>query len=345
VPESLFSLLVVAAFAIIGLVFFWPKSGLFWRWQRARQMTERVLIEDTLKHIQESGMNGRRPTLQSIAGSLGISTNLAADLLSSMEAHKLLEAQAGEFELTPSGRAYALQIMRAHRLWERYLADETGFVENEWHDQAHRYEHMLSPAEMDALAKRLGHPTHDPHGDPIPTAQGEVVPHRGRPLTMLDIDQPARIIHLEDEPSAVYAQLVAEGLWPGMELHLTEISPHRVRFWADGDEHVLAPVVADNISVLALPQSPEESEPVPDQRLTDLKPGEKAKVASISRSVRGMERRRLLDLGILPGTAVEAEMASPSGDPTAYRIRGAVIALRREQADHIHVKRQKEAVQ
>jgi DtxR family Mn-dependent transcriptional regulator len=283
--------------------------------------------------------------MQSSAGALGISVNETADLLSKMEARKLLQAKEGELYLTPGGRDYALQVMRAHRLWERYLADETGFAEDEWHDQAHRYEHMLSQADLDALDKKLGYPTHDPHGDPIPTARGEVVPHRGRPLTTLEVDQPARIVHLEDEPSTVYAQLVAEGLWPGMELRLTELSPQRVRFWAEGDEHVLAPVVADNISVLALPQGPQEPKPVPGQRLTDLKRGEKAKVVSISRNVRGVERRRLLDLGILPGTAVEAEMTSPSGDPTAYRIRGAVIALRREQADHIRVRRQKENAQ
>lgn len=343
--EPLISLLVAAFVVALGLLFFWPERGLFWRWQRSRHMTERVLIEDLLKHIQERDMNGRRATMQSSAGALGIPVSETADLLTKMEARELLQAKKGELHLTAAGRDYALHVIRAHRLWERYLADETGFAEDQWHEQAHRYEHMLSQAEVDALSRELGHPTHDPHGDPIPTAQGKVVPHRGRPLTTLEVDEAARIVHLEDEPSSVYAQLVAEGLWPGMELRVTELSPHRIRFWAEGDEHVLAPVVADNVSVLALPEGPEEPEPVPGQRLTDLLPGEKAKVASISRNVRGIERRRLLDLGLLAGTAVEAEMTSPSGDPTAYRIRGAVIALRREQADQIRITRQKEVVQ
>lgn len=343
--EPLISLLIAALLVALGAVVFWPERGLFWRWQRSRHMTDRVLIEDLLKHVQERDINGRRATMQSSAGALGISVSEAADLLTEMEARDLLQAKEGELRLTPAGRDYALHVIRAHRLWELYLADESGFAEDEWHEQAHRHEHMLSRAEVDALARQLGHPTHDPHGDPIPTAQGQVVPHHGRPLTTLEVDEAARIVHLEDEPATVYAQLVAEGLWPGMELRVTELSPHRIRFWADGDEHVLAPVVADNISVLALAVGPEEPEPVPGERLTDLLLGEKARVASISRNVRGIERRRLLDLGILPGTAVEAEMNSPSGDPTAYRIRGALIALRQEQTDQIRIIRQKEFVQ
>jgi DtxR family Mn-dependent transcriptional regulator len=169
-----------------------------------------------------------------------------------------------------------------------------------------------------------------------------MVPHGGRPLTTLEVDELARIVHLEDEPPTVYAQLVAERLRPGTQLRLAEISPQRVRFWADGDEHVLAPIVAANVSVVPLPQSQEAPESVPSERLADLKPGEKARVVNISPASRGTERRRLLDLGILPGTLVEAEMTSPSGDPTAYRIRGAVIALRREQAKHIYITHQEE---
>jgi Fe2+ transport system protein FeoA len=70
--------------------------------------------------------------------------------------------------------------------------------------------------------------------------------------------------------------------------------------------------------------------------------GETAKVVNISHLCRGAERRRFMDLGILPGTVVKAEMISPSGDPTAYRVRGAVIGLRREQAALIHITREVE---
>jgi len=238
--------------------------------------------------------------------------------------------------LTPAGQEYAVHIVRAHRLWERYLADKTGFTETEWHDLADRYEHTLSPAEIEALSAKLGHPTYDPHGDPIPTTDGEMVTHGGQPLTSLSSGQSGRIVHLEDEPALVYAQLIAEGLYVGMDVHLTETSSQRIRFRAAGEEHILAPIVAANISVLPLPEA-ESVETSPTDLLAQLKPGQSGKVVNISPLCRGPERRRLMDLGILPGTVITAEIKSPSGDPTAYNVRGSLIALRREQANYINI--------
>ena len=73
------------------------------------------------------------------------------------------------------------------------------------------------------------------------------------------------------------------------------------------------------------------------ERLSNLDIGRSCRVMRISRQCRGLERRRLLDLGVLPGTVIKAEMRSPSGDPTAYRIREALIGLRKEQASMISV--------
>ena len=319
----------------------WPRRGLLWRSRQVRQQAQRTLTEDVLKHVHRYEMIGRRPTVESVAGVLNITVNQAADILTNMQARDLLWIEGGGFRLTPGGRDYALQVIRAHRLWERYLADETGFVETEWHAMAERREHTLSPTEADTLAAQLGHPTHDSHGDPIPTASGEYVSHGGQPLTAMSLDEPARIVHIEDEPQAVYAQLVAEGLHVGATVRITEMSPQRVRLWADGDEHLLAPIVAENISVVPQPEVA-AAEETPGSRLIDLKPGEKGKVLSISRASRGSERRRLMDLGILPDTVIKAEMTSPSGDPTAYRIRGALIGLREEQAKLIHITRLEE---
>ncbi|MBN1991140.1 MAG: FeoA domain-containing protein [Anaerolineae bacterium] len=339
--DPLIYLLIAALLAGAGWLLFWPERGFFWRWQRAQKMTERVLREDALKHLHKCERHHRQATVQSIAGDLQITVDQAANVLATMQAHELLRLEGDEIHLTPQGRDYALHILRAHRLWERYLADETGFAEAEWHGQADFYEHTLSPDAADALAAQLGHPIYDPHGDPIPAPGGELVLPESQPLTALSVDEQARIVHLEDEPEAVYAQLVAEGLHPGQEIRLLEQSPRRVRFWAGGDEHVLAPVVAANISVRALPQEPVIEECCPE-RLSALKPGEQARVLDISQACRGLERRRFLDLGILPGTLVEAEFASPGGDPTAYRVRGALVALRQGQAEMINITRRQE---
>jgi DtxR family Mn-dependent transcriptional regulator len=231
-------------------------------------------------------------------------------------------------------------VIRAHRLWEHYLAQETGFDEREWHERAEAAEHRLTPQEMDELSALLGHPTHDPHGDPIPTADGDLVPHGGTPLTEVEEGATVRVVHIEDEPTTVYAQLVAAGLQPGMLARVTEASAERVVLSSEEAEHVLAPIVAANVFVIEQPQA--ELIPPDWRRLSDLKPGERAEVTAISRSCRGPERRRMLDLGILPGTVIEAEFKSPSGDPTAYLIRGATIALRRSQADRICVRQVEE---
>jgi DtxR family Mn-dependent transcriptional regulator len=265
--------------------------------------------------------------------------NKTAVLLSSMQTDGLLTIADSQLHLTTKGRDSALHIIRAHRLWERYLAEETGYDEADWHGRAELREHEMTTADLDALATRLGNPTHDPHGDPIPRADGEMVMVQGQPLPTITNNTSARIIHLEDEPPIVYAQLIAEGLHPGMKIRMMESTNERVRFWSNGDEHLLAPIVANNITVQPLPNHDDIKADETNYRfLSNLKPGESGTVAGIVPSCRGPERRRFMDLGILRGTTITAEMSSPGGDPMAYLIRGALIALRKNQAKQIRIK-------
>lgn len=338
-----FALLLGILLLGFSALLFWPSGGLIGYIQNSRRMSNRILQEDALKHIHKAERYNQSPTIESLAGALNISTSKAANLLEYMQESGLVEIQGQTFYLTPQGKNYALQIIRAHRLWERYLSDETGYDASHWHDQADRYEHDLSIKDTSNLASQLGNPTHDPHGDPIPSADGSMVLHGGIPLPRMPLDTPLRIVHMEDEPEAVYAQLVAEGLNPGMEVQLIETSPKRIRFWANGDEHLLAPLVASSISVVAIPRE-KPVEKLAGQPLCSLAPGQKGEVIELSSQIRGAERRRMLDLGILPGTIIVAEMDSPNGDPTAYRIRGALIALRDDQANLISIKNIQEAV-
>jgi DtxR family Mn-dependent transcriptional regulator len=110
-----------------------------------------------------------------------------------------------------------------------------------------------------------------------------------------------------------------------------------MRVGFDGDEQLLAPVVAGNVTVIR--ETAPAEEVVEADPLSGLEVGEAATVVGISRACQGPQRRRLLDLGLVPGTRVVAEMASPSGEPKAYRIRGALIALRSEQAGMVRVER------
>jgi DtxR family Mn-dependent transcriptional regulator len=337
-PDPGLTLAIAAVGATLAFLILRPEKGLLGQWRKARRSNLRVLTEDALKYIHKSEMKGRVPHVESIAGVLQLTMNETTDLLAQIQSEGLAQVGDGGIRLTPSGRASALHIIRAHRLWERFLAEETGFDESDWHGRAEQYEHRLSPADADALAFQLGNPTHDPHGDPIPTASGALVVHGGHPLTDLAEDEPAQIVHLEDEPEAVYAQLVAERLHPGMVVRVIENSPKRIRFWADGNEHLLAPLIAANISVRPVIVEPEQAE---HENLASLRPGESAQVIEISPACRGAERRRLMDLGVLPGTEIKAAFSSAGGNPVAYQIRGALIALRSEQARKISVERER----
>jgi DtxR family Mn-dependent transcriptional regulator len=336
-PDPLLAILIATVLCLFAWLLFRPRNGLVPRWRKARQITERVLLEDALKHIQRCERHAEKPSLQSIAGALDINLNQAAQIAEELQNLELIMFEDGEFLLTPAGREYALRIIRAHRLWEEYLAEQTGFDESEWHGQAEKYEHLLSPEEARELAKQLGNPVYDPHGDPIPGPTGDFKHHPGKPLTSMELDRPLRIVHIEDEPEDIYAQLVAEGLSPGMFAQITEKTAQRVRFWVGDEEHLLAPIVAANISVVPLPEEKLDQEQ-PGVPLNTILTGESAEVVALSPRLRGADRRRMMDLGILPGTIVKVEMNSPSGDPTAYKIRDALIALRSEQASLIQVR-------
>jgi DtxR family Mn-dependent transcriptional regulator len=304
-------------------------------------MSDRILIEDALKHLHNAQYRGQTASVESLAGALAISSSQSVDLLARIEARGLMTRDGVSLRLTPEGASYALRVIRVHRLWERYLAEETGVSEVDWHTRAEIQEHSLSSEEVEELSARMGHPRYDPHGDPIPTATGELPPWQGEPLTSLEAGRLGTIVHVEDEPGEVYSQLVAEGLHPGMRVEVFEVSAERVRLWADGEEHVLAPVVAANVTVLPLPEDSAMDEPF--ETLASLAPGESGRVLHIAPSCRGLQRRRLMDLGIVPGTDVVAEMTSAAGDPTAYRIRGTLIALRGDQARQVQITRPAEA--
>jgi DtxR family Mn-dependent transcriptional regulator len=330
------NLLFAASVLIIAGLLFWPRWGALDRWRAARRLEARERQEDALKHILKCEVNGQVPSMNSVAGALQIRNDTAAELLADMERRGLVSHDRGRLRLRQSGRELALHVVRAHRLWESYLAEQTGVAESEWHHRAERQEHLLSPADADALAARLGHPVRDPHGDTIPIVGEDLKADVGQPLNAAPLDLPVVIEHIEDEPEAVFAQLSAQGLRPGMKAYVFEKNPERIRFWADGREHVLAPTLANNISVALLPNL-QAQDLFDEEYLSRLQMGQRGTVLGLTAACRGAERRRLLDLGFVPGSTVEVEMVSPGGDPTAYRVRGTLIALRREQAGLIRI--------
>lgn len=297
--------------------------------RKDRDSLDRIRREDALKHLCKCEAEGSAATLASVAGVLHLETAEAAAVLAEMERRGVVSYLAGALGLTAAGRAAGLHIVRAHRLWESHLAHETGVHESEWHARAEEREHSLSHADTAALATRLGHPAHDPHGDAIPAADGTLAASAGRPLNTLEPGETARVVHIEDEPESIRAEVAASGLRLGTQVRLLEKNGQAVRFWSGGAEHTVAPIVAHHVDVV--PPAAHEAE-TDETTLAGLKPGACATVLSLAQACRGPERQRLLDLGFVRGTPVAAEITSPTGDPTAFRVRGSLIALRREQA-------------
>jgi len=328
--------LIILLFMLIAGLLFWPGIGVISRWRDEQRRQIRVRREDALKHILKCEVNGQEPTLHSVTGALHLRDNIAAELLGGMERNHLISHGEGKLTLLPAGRELALHIVRAHRLWESYLADQTGVAETQWHRLAERKEHSISPEQANDLEARLGNPMLDPHGDAIPESGGDLHADQGRPLNTAPLNIPLEIVHIEDEPDAVYRQILALGLRPGMRLCVFIKETECVRIWAEGRELALTPILANNIAFVPVPGAT-PADLFEEEYLSDLKPGERARVISLGASCRGAERRRLLDLGFVPGTELEVEMISPAGDPIAYQVRGTVIALRHEQAQMIRI--------
>ena len=334
--DPLTILLIGTTIMVLLMFLIWPKTGVFALWKKRKNISKRVLIEDALKHLYNCEYNDINCTLNSIAGNLSIPADDATQLIARLEIMSLVTSHENGLSLTSDGRSYALRIIRIHRLWERYLADETSVDERDWHTVAEELEHEISPDEADKLSAQIGNPVYDPHGDPIPSSDGDLPAKKGRSLNSLPPGEFASIIHVEDEPHAIYTQLVAEGIYTGMQVKMIEINNERITFLANGEEVILAPLFAKNITISPIKE--EVTVKGKFVKLSSLSIGEKGVVLGISKRCRGHQRRRLMDLGVVPGTIIEAEMKSIGGDPVAYRIKGASIALRKKQADRIFMK-------
>jgi DtxR family Mn-dependent transcriptional regulator len=312
--------LVVAA----GSVVLWPRRGLLARAIRRFRSTVAVLADDALKVLYHHGPHDP----EALGRALGLPPERTEAVLGRLMREGRITGVDGAIALTDVGRARALHVIRTHRLWERYLADRTGVGAADWHRQAERVEHRLSEAEADRLYASMGRPLFDPHGDPIPAPDGTVETLDGVSLPELSVGATAEVVHVEDEPPAPYARLVAAGIAAGQRVRVADADRERIVLAVEGGT---VPIARGDAALVAV--RPIEADRVRAVRsLAHLEIGETARVVGLAAACHGPQRRRLLDLGAVPGTPITAELAGPLGDPRVYRLRGAQIALRREQA-------------
>src|SRR5215204_6206494 len=184
-------------------------------------------VGDYLKAIWELSEEG--------AAEGAASTNDVAERLSFSAASvsnmfgRLREMGLAEYEryrgatLTEEGRAEALRLLRRHRLIETFLLECLDYSWEEVHEEAESLEHSVSDGFTERLAAFLGHPTHDPHGDPIPSADGSLEPDDSFPLAAAATGQRVRIYRVGDEESAKLAYLAEHGLVPGRLVEVREV--------------------------------------------------------------------------------------------------------------------------
>lgn len=330
-PAILLALLLGAAMLVT------PRVGAFALWSRLRIRRERARAEDALKHVLACKHRDQLASLESLAGTLRLSPGAALRLAARLQSAGWIEVGSSGIALTPGGERRALQVVRAHRLWERHLSDDANMPMDRLHHAAERAEHTLTNEQVAKLDAHLGHPQHDPHGDPIPRADGHVTPLKASGLNEWPAQLPARIVHVEDEPHAVFRHILSSGLRPSLIVRIIRREPDAIVVEAAGRRCRIDPAVAASIQVG--PASEGDLLPPEAIRLSELAQGESAQVIELGPGCQGFSRRRMLDLGLTPGASVQAALDNTFGDPRAFRVRGTTIAMRREQTDQVWIRR------
>jgi DtxR family Mn-dependent transcriptional regulator len=185
-----------------------------------------VAVQDYLKAIYALESAGARVTTSALATRMGVRAPSATAMTKRLAELGLVERRPYKgVALTETGKRGALEVLRHHRLLERYLADRLGFSIDEVHAEADRLEHALSEELEAKIDEELGYPTHDPHGDPIPDRKLRV--RRGRDRTLADLGplEAASVSRVPDGDPELLRYLTELGLVPGSRVELVAVAP------------------------------------------------------------------------------------------------------------------------
>lgn len=179
-------------------------------------------VEDYVKAIWEVAGSGAAST-KDVAERLTIAPPSVTNMFVRLQEMGLVEYERYRgASLTRAGREEALRLIRRHRLIETFLLEHLGYSWREVHEEAERLEHAVSDGFTERLAEFLGHPGQDPHGDPIPAADGSLAPDDSFPLGEATAGQRVRISKVGDDPSTL-EYLGDHGLVPGRLLSVREV--------------------------------------------------------------------------------------------------------------------------
>ena len=182
-------------------------------------------VEDYIKQIyllEEKNAQVEIPMGQ-VAGALGVVPGTATTMVKTLADAGLVDyAPRVGVQLTDPGRKLALHVLRRHRLIEQFLVEVLGFDWSEVHEEAEQLEHVVSDLLLDRMDQYLGHPTEDPHGDPIPSAAGELSTGSVHSLADCALGTPFEVERIRDQDTGFLNYIAAAGLNPGVSVKVTE---------------------------------------------------------------------------------------------------------------------------
>jgi DtxR family transcriptional regulator, Mn-dependent transcriptional regulator len=210
-----------------------------------------VAVQDYLKAIYVLESVGERVTTSALAARMGVSAPSATAMTKRLAELGLAErAPYRGVALTEEGRRGALEVLRHHRLLERYLVDRLGLSLDEVHAEAELLEHALTEELEAKIDAELGFPTHDPHGDPIPDRDLRVSTGRDRTLVDLEPGEPASVSRVPDGDPELLRYLAELGLVPGSVVEVVAHAPFAgpVTVRTDRGDHAISRELAHRIA-------------------------------------------------------------------------------------------------
>ncbi|MBX5440678.1 MAG: metal-dependent transcriptional regulator [Solirubrobacteraceae bacterium] len=208
-------------------------------------------VEDYAKAIYalETRSDGAAVSTNAIAERLGVTAASASNMVKKLDTLGLVRhVPYRGVQLTPEGVKVALEVIRHHRLLELYLAETLGVPWDRVHDEAEVLEHVLSEELEELIAAKLGHPTHDPHGDPIPSRDLEIEEGSSTMLQELEPGTSGVFVRVSDSDPEMLRYLADRGIRPGATFEIVDKQPFDgpvfARFGDDPEVHIIGGALA-----------------------------------------------------------------------------------------------------
>jgi DtxR family Mn-dependent transcriptional regulator len=181
-------------------------------------------VEDYLKAIFEIQQTEEQVATTTLAKHMNVTAASVTGMVKKLAELKLVTYQPYQgVKLTEAGQKIALEVIRHHRLVERYLSEALGVPWDQVDAEADKWEHVLSDDLESRIDAYLGHPTTDPHGSPIPTVEGHLTPSSDIRLSDLDVGQKAIVAEVSDHDPEMLRNFASLGLFPEIEVIITDI--------------------------------------------------------------------------------------------------------------------------